>query len=193
AVPDWLTVADRQVRPRVRHAEARQNDPDPCTAEVASGIAQHLHDDARFHRTRAFAETALELTVRIRDALGGETGLRPSFLGHLLVELLLDAELIAETPERLEEYYFVLDRLDPGKIEAAVNRIVPRPTCRLVPFIELFRRERVLWDYLEDEKILKRLNQVMRRVRLDCLPESFVSLLPAARELVSGRKIELLE
>ena len=162
-------------------------------AEVAAGVLQHLRDDARFHATRAFAETSLELTVRVRDALAGETGLRPAFLGHLLVELLLDAALIADDPGRLTEYYRVLDRLDPRRIEAAVNRMAPRPTRRLAVFIELFRRERILWDYLEDGKLMVRLNQVMRRVRLDALPDEFAALLPAARELVAERKDALLD
>ena len=72
------------------------DDADPCVADVAGGVLQHLRDDARFHDTRAFAETSLELTVRAARRAGGETGLRPAFLGHLLVELLLDAALIAE-------------------------------------------------------------------------------------------------
>ena len=68
-----------------------------------------------------------------------------------------------------------------------------RPTERLAFFIELFRRERVLWDYLEDGKLMVRLNQVMRRVGLDVLPDTFAALLPAARKLVAQRKNALLE
>ncbi len=68
-----------------------------------------------------------------------------------------------------------------------------RPTERLALFIELFRRERVLWDYLEDGKLMVRLDQVMRRVGLDDLPEDFAAILPAARELVAERKNALLE
>ena len=60
-------------------------------------------------------------------------------------------------------------------------------------FIELFRRQRVLWDYLEDGKLMVRLNQVMRRVQLEPLPDNFVTLLPAARKLVAERKSTLLE
>lgn len=193
SVPDWLTVADRPLRLRPRHAEAFVDDADRCLAEVAAGVLQHLHDDARFHGTRAFAETSLELSVRVRDALGCESGMRPAFLGHLLVELLLDAALIADDPARLTEYYRLLDELDAGQIEAAVNRLAPRPTRRLAGFIELFRRERVLWDYLEDDTLMTRLGQVMRRVRLDPLPDRFVAVLPEARELVADRKTVLLE
>ena len=125
AVPDWLAVADRKVRLRSKHAEAFLDDADPCVAEVAAGILQHLRDDAQFHATRAFAETSLELTARVRDALGGETGLRPAFLGHLLVELLLDAALVADDPGRLTAYYRVLDEVDAQRVEAAVNRMAP--------------------------------------------------------------------
>jgi hypothetical protein len=192
-VPDWLAVADRPLRLRSRHAEPLRDDPDPCVAAVAGGVLQHFRDDARFHGARAFAETSLELTVRVRDALGGETGLRPAFLGHLLVELLLDAALVADDPGRLTAYYRALAAVDPGRIEAAVNRMAPRPTQRLAAFVELFRREQILWNYPEDDKLLVRLNQVMRRVGLDALPADFAAALPAARKLVSDRKDALLE
>jgi hypothetical protein len=193
AVPDWLAVADRSVRLRSKHAEALLHDADPCVADVAAGVLQHLRDDAQFHSTRTFAETSLELTVVVRDSLGGESGLRPAFLGHLLLELLLDAALVADEPGRLVEYGRVLDTLDPRRVEAAVNHIAPRATERLAAFIRLFRREDVLWDYLEDGRLLARLNQVMRRVRLERLPDDFAALLPAARELVRDRKTSLLE
>ena len=192
AVPDWMMVADRPLRLRAQHAEACLNDSDPYTAEVAAGVLQHFRDDTRFHGTKAFAETSLELTANVRDALGGETGLRPAFLGHLLVELLLDAALIADAPDRLTDYYRVLDQLDAEQIEAAVNRITPRPTNRLATFIGLFRRERVLWDYLENDRMIVRLNQVLRRVRLDSLPDDFATSLSVARRLVADRKLDLL-
>ena len=192
-VPDWLTVADRPVRLRSRHVEPFARDADPCVAAVAAGILQHLRDDAHFHGLRAFAETALELTVCARDVLGGETGLRPSFLGHLLVEVLLDAALIEDAPDRLTEYYRILGGVDPGRVEAAVNRMAPRPTQRLAGFIGLFCRERILWDYREDDKLLIRLNQIMRRVRLAPLPDEFVVLLPAARKRVRRQRDALLE
>ena len=62
-VPDWLTVVDRRVRLRAKHAEALRHDARPWVAQVAGGVLQHLRDDARFHQTRAFAEISLELTV----------------------------------------------------------------------------------------------------------------------------------
>jgi hypothetical protein len=191
-VPDWLNVADRQVQVRSKHAHARLESPDPVVARIAAGMLQHFADDAWFHSTRAFAELSVAIACLVRDALPVDDGFRPHFLGHILVELLLDAELIAGEPERLEAYYVVLDRLDGRQIEDAVNRMAPRSTDRLAKLVPLFSRERFLWDYSDDAKLLFRLNQVMRRVGLPALPPAMCEILPAARSLVSARRDELL-
>ncbi|MFH1920295.1 MAG: hypothetical protein ABIP48_10475 [Planctomycetota bacterium] len=192
-VPDWLTVADRPVRVRLKHAEPLVDDPDPPTASVARGIIQHIRDDARFHATRAFTELSLELSGLVRGLLVEESGFRPPFLGHLLVEVLLDASLIAEDPARLEAYYRTIESVDPRLVEDAVNRMAPRPTTRLALMISRFCEARILWDYLEDVKLLKRLDQVMRRAKLASLPELFLEVLPEARRRVDLRKAELLD
>ncbi len=191
-VPDWLSVADRAVRVRIKHARPLVADADPILAAVARGAIQHIHDDRVFHRTRAFAELSMDLSVRSREVLGADAGFRPAFLGHLLVEVLLDASLAADDAAGLEAYYRLLDAIDPAVVEAAVNRISPQPTRRLALFIAEFRRLRILWDYLEDGKLWRRMSQVMRRVGLAELPERFVELLPEAREAVGARRDELL-
>ena len=192
-VPDMLAVVDRKVRVRRRHAEAFVDDDDSAIAAVARGIVQHLADDARFHQGRAFVELSLELTQTAKAALGPDSGFRPSFLGHLLVEILLDDALIAQQPERLEQYYRVLDSVDAGSVEAIVNKIAPRPTDRLASMIRIFYEHRVLSHYAEDEKLLVLLNRVMRRVKFAELPESFYELLPDARRRVAARAKELLD
>ena len=191
-VPDWLSVADREVRVRRRHLDVVLDGADPDEAAIARGIRQHLDDDAWFHETRSFVELSMALTAASRDVLGEPEGLRPAFLGHLLVELLLDATLIAENPARLEGYYRLLDIADPNRVQEVVSRIAQRPTDRLAWMIRLFCRERILWDYLDDGKLLRRLNQIMRRVQLPELPEEFLDLLPAARRLVDRNKEPLL-
>lgn len=192
AVPDWLSVADRPVRVRRRQAETMVDDADECLAALARGIVQHHVDDGWFHNTRAFAELSWTFTATIRDALPVDDGLRPSFLGHILVELLLDAVLIDDDPSGLHEYYRLLERAPGALVEHGVNRLAVRSTTRLAPLLPLFCRERFLWDYGDDGKLWVRLNQVMRRVRLPALPREFCRLLPAARAMVAGRKDELL-
>jgi hypothetical protein len=192
AVPDWLRVSDRQVRVREKHALAFVGEGCASLADVARGIVRHHQDDAWFHQTRAFAELSLRLTAMARDALPCDEGFRPSFLGHVLVELLLDAALIEAEPGQLERYYQALAVVEPAAVAAAVGRMVGDPPQRLATFVELFCRERFLWDYLDDGKLWVRLNQVMRRVGLAPLPPTFVEALPDARQAVAGQAEQLL-
>ncbi len=192
AVPDWLNVSDRGVRVRARQTEPWLDDAEPRVAALARGIARHHADDGWFHGTAVFAELSWRFTARLRDVLGPDEGMRPSFLGHILVEILLDATLIARDPERLERYYTALETIDPAVVQQAVNRMAARPAVRLAGMIPLFARERFLWDYADDAKLCFRLNQVMRRVRLPALPERLIEFLPEARREVTARGEELL-
>jgi hypothetical protein len=153
---------------------------------------QHHHDDNWFHQTRAFAELNLYFTKEIRDRLPDDDGFRPSFLGHILVELLLDATLIEDNPAALHRYYAVIEALDPYVVNRAVNRMATQETGMLAFFIPRFSAERFLYDYAEDGKLLFRLNNVMRRVRLPALPETLAEFFPEARRLVRQRSAELL-
>jgi hypothetical protein len=129
AVPDWLVVADRPLRLRSKHVEPFCGDADPVAAAVARGMLQHFCDDAHFHSTRAFAELSLGITATVRDALGDDGGFRPSFLGHVLVEVLLDTAFAASEPGLLDGYYALLDAADPLRVEEIVSRMGSGPPC----------------------------------------------------------------
>ena len=192
ALPDWLNVVDRRLRVRSKQALPFVDSADAIVSRMAAGIVQHHADDAWFHETRAFAELSLEICQLLREQLPADDGFRPHFLGHILVEILLDAELIADDPARLEAYYAAMDSLDGSAVASAVATIAPRPAENLGTFIGMFSRERFLFDYADDGKLLFRLNQVMRRVGLPVLPASLTSALAEMRPLVRARATELL-
>jgi hypothetical protein len=192
AVPDWLNVVARRVKVRTKHALPFVDDSDGQYSAVARGIVRHHADDSWFHETQAFAELSWQFTARIRGCLAGDDGLRPSFLGHILVEILLDASLIADDPTRLETYYRSLAAVDPELVEQAVCRMATGRPERLGTFITLFLRERFLWDYADNGKLCYRLNQVLRRVELPPLAERLTDVLPGLRRAVEERKMELL-
>jgi hypothetical protein len=193
ALPDWLNVVDRKTRVRSRAAALHLTSPDPVVASVARGVVQHHADDASFHETAAFAGLSLEFCRQLRELLPSDDGFRPHFLGHILVELLLDALLIESRPCELTAYYQAMDRLDGDLLAQAVATIAGKEVSNLAPFVRLFSAERFLWDYLDDAKLLLRLNQVMRRVGLAQLPIDVVAWLPGARESVASRAGELLD
>lgn len=193
AVPDWLNVVDRKVRARKRMALEYVDHEDAELAQVARGIVQHHHDDDWFHRTAAFAELSWQFTVEIRDLLGQDAGLRPSFLGHILVELLLDSVLSQRQPAQLDAYYAALEKLDAERITSAVETITGKGVERLTVLLSRFNAERFLYDYADDERLLFRLNGVMKRVGLAQLPNQLVPWFADARRRVAVSEDNLLK
>jgi hypothetical protein len=193
AVPDWLSVVDRRVRVSTKSAMRFAGHPDPRVAAVARGTVQHHHDDAWFHRTPAFSRLNLEFSARLRQWLPADDGFRPSFLGHILVEILLDAALVEQRPDQLDRYYGQLDALDAAAVGQAVDLMANRPIPQLAAFIPLFSAERFLYDYADDGKLLGRLNRVLKRVGLPALADSFLDFLPYARQRVEQERLGLLD
>jgi hypothetical protein len=192
ALPDLLSVVDRRVRLRARNVKPFVDGSGAPAAELAAGVLQHFDDDAWFHRTAAFAVASAELTVLFRDALLADDGHRPAFLGHILTEMLLDGVLINRDPAALSAYYSAFERLDAGIVADCVDRMAPQTTNCLREFIPLFVREQFLADYLDTNRLLFRLNQVMRRVKLNPLPADFESVLETARAIVTRHADGLL-
>lgn len=192
ALPDWLNVVDRRCRVRTKHVREWCGAEDARWAEFAQGVAQHHADDAWFHETQAFHDLSWEFTCAFRDRLSADDGMRPSFLGHVLVELLIDATLMEREPDLLNRYYDALQLVEAAAIEDWVGRMAPRPAPGLARMVEMFRQVRFLYDYRDDGKLGRRLNQVMYRVGLPELPNEVVQFWPAAREAVAARLPELL-
>jgi hypothetical protein len=189
AVPDWLSVVDRKVRVRRPAAAALADDDDADAAmqAVAAGILQHLEDDRWFHQTRVFAETTLQFSLQLRELLPVDEGFRPSFLGHIVVEILIDSSLMLKEPSLADRYYEALSGIAPEKVQQVVNRIARVSTDQLESWISRFLDVRFLYDYLDDDKLLFRLEQVMRRVGLPPLGEQLLEWLPTARAIVTDR------
>lgn len=193
AIPDWLSVVDRRVRVRRRRSDRIIGFLLPQEQEIARGALQHLDDDHWFHTSPLFLQLEAKVASWFRGLLPDPADHRPGFLGHIVVELLLDDVIAERTPGILDAYYEVLRRVCPLEIQRVVNQLCVRTTNRLAEFIERFVEARVLYDYADDQRLLLRLNQVLQRVRLDTLDRRFVSILAQARELVRYSAADLLQ
>lgn len=204
AAPDWLCVVDRRLRLRPRRMPQWLEGADRVRAELARGVLRHHADDAWFHQSEAFTALQLQFALLLREVLPGDEGFRPTFVAHVLVELLLDAALAEEQPSRLAAYYRVLEALNPQALAAALVPMTTRldaaegerpaeaATARLALLIGRFLEERFLYDYADDAKLLTRLNRVLRRVGLAAMPPTIQALLPALRTLVRQQRRALL-
>jgi hypothetical protein len=190
--PDWLSLIDRKIRARRRGLLPHLDSPNPMVREVATGILAHIDDDQWFHTTESFVELNLFLAMQLREILPGDEGFRPMFVGHILIEVMLDGFWIAEDRSHAELYYESIEALDAVEFERAVNVITGKPTDQLVGVMARYVEAKFLYDYLDPTKLLFRLNQVMSRVGLALLPDSMVPWIEKAEAQVRSRRERLL-
>lgn len=192
SVPDWLGVVDRRCRVRRRTILEKLPQLEGDQRELALGILQHLDDDHWFHGTTAFFQLTGGIAALFRERAPADEAWRCGFLGHLTLELLIDAALIERQPDQLNRYYQILRELDPEQVEAGVGLLATKPPDRLALLIPRFLDERFLADYVNDAGLLHRINQVLRRVGLSPLGHEIQLVLAEARGLVRDRLDELL-
>jgi hypothetical protein len=191
ALPDWLSVIDRRVRLKHKQVQKRADGSGSIEAELAAGAWQHFEDDRWFHKTRAFAEATAHLARLFRDFLGPGDNFRCGFLGHIACELLLDSVLIERHPESLDRYYAAFGQLDAARLSQAVCDLAEQPVD-VATWLPLFCREQFLRDYADSERLAYRLNQVLRRVKLEPLPAGIEGPLSAGRGIVRSYADDLL-
>ncbi len=185
SVPDWLNVVDRQCRVRRKSVAASLESLQGEDREIGLGILQHLDDDHWFHNTASFIEANNSLARSFRENLGSEGVWHCGFLGHIVLELLIDAELIARNERAIHQYYENFREIDAKRVADVVSALATKPADDLARLLPLFVKERFLFDYLDNDRLRWRLNQVMKRVSLPPLPESVVDVFDEGRQLVS--------
>jgi hypothetical protein len=196
AVPDWLAVVARRTRCRARHAAPYVGASDRRVAAMAEGVVRHHADDDWFHGSEAFLTLSQRFTTRIAEVQSREpqpnASPRAWFVGHILVELLIDAELVGRRPELLDCYYGLVATLDPKWVADHVARMAGAQVGDLASFISKYVQLRFLGDYGDDERLTTRINQVLSRVGLEALPRSFTEVLAPCRQDVRERLDDLL-
>ncbi|MCA9129118.1 MAG: hypothetical protein KDB22_18650 [Planctomycetales bacterium] len=192
ALPDWMSVIDRKNRPRKQYAVPVTQHDDPIMAGFARGVVQHHEDDFWFHQNPPFVSLSTAFAVEVRQMLEPGLGHQAGFTGHIVVELLLDAVLCERDPTLLDRYYQMLHSLDAALVEAAANEICRKPVSRLAWLIPRFIDERFLADYADDQRLLWRLNGVMKRVGIPQLPTTIANWLASARPRVRELADDLL-
>lgn len=191
-LPDWLSICDRKCRARKKHAVQYVDHEDDVVAAVAQGVVHHHDDDSWFHATPVFNKLTLDFGMELKAIHGHERTMRPGFVGHILIELLLDAYLSSRYPGKMDLFYRQASGVDRDKIQSAVNQFATRPTDRLVAEIQRFVDVQYWYDYETDEGVIYRINQVLRRVRLDPLDNEVIDWMPGARSRVYKQAPDML-
>ncbi len=192
-LPDWMNVIDRKTRFRTHRVTSwLETNPSNDELQLFSGIRQHLHDDVWFHATPTFATLNSQFSREIKQFAPELNGMQTFFIGHILIEMLLDDELSRRFPGQLEFYYSQIQQVDGFWLQSAIERYANKSLATIPNFLNRFISVRFLFDYEFDSRLLFRLNQVMQRVQLQVIPDSVIPWFADARRVITNLTPQLL-
>lgn len=161
-LPDLLKNANKTWNP---HPEKNEHlfENNIHHQEILIGWKRHLEVDKLFHSSAFFIHHQHQIKLCLRDSLTGSP-VKPFFLGHVSLELLLDSLLITEKLINIDSLYKALNQIEDPVITSflALNDIDnPTPFFK---FFESFKKEEYLHGYAEAEKISYALKRICMRI-----------------------------
>jgi hypothetical protein len=191
SLPDWLRVVDRRARLRPPALSALELAPGSRDSAVREGVLMHHEDDGRFHKSAAFEALAEEAVHAIR-ALSPDPRLRASALGHIAVEMLLDAAIEALQPGATARYYRALEDVDGAHLALLARSWTRAPLPQLPMLFDRFRGAQFLFTYETDEGVVGSLAGVCLRTGFAPPPPGTADVVAALRPRVRANAAPLL-
>jgi hypothetical protein len=161
-LPDLLKNADKNLvlhPEKLHHSDARIND-------IILGWQKHLEVDRYFHSSEFFITRSHELKLRLLPAITGSP-VKPFFLGHIALELLLDGLLITTDKISVGSFYNLLDDCRERVIVEFLQFAGMKDTSAYLRFHENFLESRYLHSYSETQQIAYALKRICMRVWKD--------------------------
>ncbi|HVW98795.1 MAG TPA: hypothetical protein VHA56_22700 [Mucilaginibacter sp.] len=158
-LPDLLKNADKTV---VLHPEKLRHTDDAVNSIIA-GWDKHLEVDRYFHSSKFFLEHSHDLKLALLPAISGSP-VKPFFLGHIAVELILDNLLLTTCIITADGFYNHLDGCrDEVIYEFLVFSGMKNPQV-FFSFFKDFKKSRYLYTYAETQQIAYALKRICMRV-----------------------------
>jgi hypothetical protein len=161
-LPDLVKNTDRKwnIYPEKLNPQTFLN---PLHQQILSGWKKHLQVDIIFHSSEFFLHHQHQLKQSLKLLLGGSP-VKPFFLAHIGVELLLDSLLISKNLVEVDKLYQHLDDVD----ESVLNQFLEISHIPNIPlfdkFFISFKKEKYLWAYADDAKISYSLKRICMRI-----------------------------
>jgi len=158
-LPDLLKNADKTI---LLHPE-KLHHSDPEISDMIAGWKKHVKVDRYFHTSDFFVCRSSELRKLLTPAIEGSP-VKPFFLGHVALELILDSLLITTGKISVENFYKHLAGCDRDKIKEFLNFAGLQDTDRFFRFFEKFKSNRYLETYADTNQISYALKRICMRV-----------------------------
>lgn len=158
-LPDLLKNADKHI---VLHPEKLQHS-NPQVNSIIAGWNKHLAVDRYFHSSGFFLTHSHELKKQLRPAIEGSP-VKPFFLGHIALELIIDNLLLTTGKVIVDEFYDHLSGCQAQVIEEFLTFSGLADTAVFFKFYEGFKKSKYLHTYAETHQISYALKRICMRV-----------------------------
>jgi hypothetical protein len=169
-LPDLLKNADKTI---VLHPEKLHHHNESVNA-IIKGWNKHLEVDRYFHSSDFFLTRSHELKKLLLPAIEGSP-VKPFFLGHIALELILDNLLITTNKITVDDFYEHMAGCDDAIIQEFLTFSGLQDTSKFFRFFERFKKDGYLHTYSETPKIAYALKRICMRVWSDPFTEDHES------------------
>lgn len=150
--------------------------PNPQLSSILTGWKRHLEVDILFHSSDFFNRHTANLKQMLLPILEG-SAVRPSFLAHIGIELLLDHLLVVNRKIDINPFYTHLNNVDDHVLETFLKKCGSTDTDPFFKFLNSFKSSRYLLSYQKLENISYALQRICMRLWAHPFDEQTVLLL----------------
>ena len=155
-LPDFLAVSgDGRLRSVGEHK-----------GPLAEGVQLHLTTDNRFHSLAAFHEAQKKANDLLLTMAWETAPRRLFFVAHVLTEIALDAELLKQFPELLDDLYQTLSDSLSGGLVAETEVLLGNSAPSLELTVRRFLENQFLRDYATPGGCTNAVVRVCRRAKI---------------------------
>lgn len=162
AMPDLIRNANKNwnLHPEKNEILFHNN---PNQKSILKGWNKHLKVDKLFHNSDFFHTHQHQIKLLIRESIFGSP-VKPFFLGHISLELILDSLLITELIIDPNNFYQYLDEVRINEVTTFLTLNKIDDQTLFLKFFESFKKEKYLFSYAEPEKITYALKRICMRL-----------------------------
>ncbi len=161
-LPDLLKNADKTI---VLHPEKLHHQNEKVNS-ITKGWNKHLEVDRYFHSSEFFLTHSHELKKLLTPVIEGSP-VKPFFLGHIALELILDNLLITTNKITAHDFYEHLNGCEHEVIQEFLTFAGLKDSTKFFRFFDGFKRDGYLHTYSETPKIAYALKRICMRVWKD--------------------------
>lgn len=135
----------------------------PAELSLLSGWARHVTVDNIFHSSEFFKFHSHELKLVLLPMIG-DSPVKPFFLAHIGLELILDHLLTIQGLINIPAFYDHLNRSDQSALDLFLRKAGMEDTSVFFKFLNSFISSRYLLSYQKIENISYALNRICMRL-----------------------------